>query len=51
MAERPLTTKARIIEAAEQLFAEGGISATSLRHITARAGVNLAPRLSGGGSR
>lgn len=42
MAERPQTTKARIVEAAEELFAEGGISATSLRHITARAGVNLA---------
>ncbi|MEX0899987.1 MAG: TetR/AcrR family transcriptional regulator [Gammaproteobacteria bacterium] len=42
MAERPQTTKARIVEAAEALFAEGGISATSLRHITARAGVNLA---------
>ena len=42
MAERPSSTKARIVEAAEQLFAEGGISTTSLRHITARAGVNLA---------
>ena len=42
MPERPSSTKARIVEAAEQLFAEGGISSTSLRHITARAGVNLA---------
>lgn len=37
-----MSTKERIIEAAEQLFAEGGIAATSLRHITGRAGVNLA---------
>jgi AcrR family transcriptional regulator len=37
-----MSTKDRIIEAAEQLFAESGIAATSLRHITSRAGVNLA---------
>lgn len=37
-----MSTKQRIIEAAEHLFAEGGIAATSLRHITSRAGVNLA---------
>lgn len=36
------STKQRILEAAEQSFAESGIAATSLRHITARAGVNLA---------
>lgn len=42
MSDRPPSTKARIIEAAEHLFADSGIAATSLRHITARAGVNLA---------
>lgn len=42
MSDRPASTKTRIIEAAERLFADNGISATSLRHITARAGVNLA---------
>ncbi|MBI4874211.1 MAG: TetR/AcrR family transcriptional regulator [Acidobacteria bacterium] len=35
-------TKTRILEAAERLFAENGIAATSLRAITAAAGVNLA---------
>ena len=35
-------TKARIIEAAEELFAEQGFAATSLRKITAAAGTNLA---------
>lgn len=35
-------TKERIIAAAEALFAEVGIAATSLRHITAKASVNLA---------
>lgn len=42
MADRANSTKARILEAAERLFAENGIAATSLRHITARASVNLA---------
>ncbi|MDH3638396.1 MAG: TetR family transcriptional regulator [Gammaproteobacteria bacterium] len=37
-----LSTKGRILDAAEELFAEQGFSATSLRHITARARVNLA---------
>ncbi|MBO0793099.1 MAG: TetR/AcrR family transcriptional regulator [Ktedonobacteraceae bacterium] len=36
------TTKEIIIEAAEQLFATYGFAATSLRQITATAGVNLA---------
>ncbi len=36
------STRERIVEAAEQLFAEQGFSATSLRNITAEAGVNLA---------
>lgn len=35
-------TKQRILEAAEALFAEDGLSTTSLRKITTRAGVNLA---------
>ncbi|MBI5083180.1 MAG: TetR/AcrR family transcriptional regulator [Acidobacteria bacterium] len=35
-------TKDRILDAAERLFAEHGFQATSLRHITADAGVNLA---------
>lgn len=35
-------TKTQILDAAEQLFAEKGFAATSLRTITARAGVNLA---------
>ena len=35
------TSKA-ILEAAEQLFSERGFAETSLRTITARAGVNLA---------
>ena len=35
-------TKTRILDAAEQLFAENGIAATSLRAITAAAGANLA---------
>lgn len=37
-----LATKDRILDAAEALFMEQGFSATSLRNITARAGVNLA---------
>ena len=35
-------TAERILDAAEQLFAEHGFSETSLRSITSRAGVNLA---------
>ena len=38
----PEGTKQRILEAAETLFAERGFAATSLRAITAEAGVNLA---------
>ncbi|HYL38819.1 MAG TPA: TetR/AcrR family transcriptional regulator [Bryobacteraceae bacterium] len=37
-----MTTKDRILDAAERLFARDGIEATSLRAITAEAGVNLA---------
>lgn len=37
-----MTTKTRILDAAERLFAHHGIEATSLRTITAKAGVNLA---------
>src|SRR5579859_4078456 len=37
-----MTTKDRILDAAERLFAHKGIEATSLRTITAEAGVNLA---------
>jgi AcrR family transcriptional regulator len=35
-------TKERILDAAERLFSESGFSGTSLRNITAEAGVNLA---------
>ena len=35
-------TKDTILDAAEDLFAEQGFGATSLRQLTARAGVNLA---------
>ena len=35
-------TKDRILDAAESLFAQHGFDATSLRMITASAGVNLA---------
>ncbi len=35
-------TKEKLLDAAEALFAEQGIQATSLRQITARAGANLA---------
>jgi AcrR family transcriptional regulator len=38
----PVDTKTRILDAAERLFAENGIAATSLRAITAAAGANLA---------
>jgi len=38
----PAATKARILEAAEALFMEHGFEATSLRALTAHAGVNLA---------
>ena len=37
-----LETKERILDAAERLFADEGFAATSLRQITAEAGVNLA---------
>lgn len=37
-----MTTKTRILDAAERLFAHHGVEATSLRTITAEAGVNLA---------
>lgn len=37
-----MTTKTRILDTAERLFAHHGIEATSLRTITAEAGVNLA---------
>ena len=41
--KRPaVDTKERILDAAEQLFGDFGFSATSLRDITAEAGVNLA---------
>ncbi len=35
-------TKTRILDTAEQLFAEKGYAATSIRNITTEAGVNLA---------
>jgi AcrR family transcriptional regulator len=35
-------TRERLIEVAERLFSEGGFTATSVRHITAEAGCNLA---------
>lgn len=38
----PTDTKTRILDSAEQLFAEQGFEATSLRAITSHAGVNLA---------
>ena len=38
----PVATKAKILDAAEALFMEHGFEATSLRSITAAAGVNLA---------
>lgn len=37
-----MTTKTRILDAAERFFAHRGIEATSLRMITSEAGVNLA---------
>ena len=40
--QAPVATKARILDAAETLFMEHGFEATSLRLITAAAGVNLA---------
>src|SRR5215471_5042092 len=40
--EAPVATKVRILDAAEALFMEHGYEATSLRIITAAAGVNLA---------
>ena len=38
----PAATKQRILDTAESLFMEHGFEATSLRSITAAAGVNLA---------
>ncbi|RMH03276.1 MAG: TetR/AcrR family transcriptional regulator [Planctomycetota bacterium] len=38
----PCDTPSRILDAAERLFADRGIAATSLREITREAGVNLA---------
>ena len=38
----PLDTKARLLDAAEALFARHGYDNTSLRQLTTRAGVNLA---------
>jgi AcrR family transcriptional regulator len=38
----PISTKGRILDAAEKLFGMNGFEATSLRDITAEAGVNLA---------
>lgn len=40
--QAPVATKARILDSAEALFMEHGFEATSLRLITAAAGVNLA---------
>ncbi len=37
-----LDTRARILDAAENLFSDQGVAATSLRAVTNRAGVNLA---------
>jgi AcrR family transcriptional regulator len=42
MIETATDTKTRILDAAERLFAEHGIGATSLRSVIAEAGVNLA---------
>ena len=39
---RPGDTKERILDSAEKLFADAGFDGTSLRGITAGAGVNLA---------
>ena len=36
------TTKIKILDAAEQLFAAHGFAETSMREITSKAGVNLA---------
>ncbi|MCD4689050.1 MAG: TetR family transcriptional regulator, partial [Desulfuromonadaceae bacterium] len=36
------TTKQRLLDVAEKLFADSGYHCTSLRKITAEAGVNLA---------
>lgn len=42
MLERDSSTKERILDAAERLFADEGIARTSLRSITLAAGVNVA---------
>mgnify|MGYP005998026439 CR=1 FL=1 len=36
------STRERLLDAAEQLFAEQGVASTSLRQLTAAAGTNLA---------
>ncbi len=38
----PHETRTRILDAAEELFMQNGFGGTSMRHLTARAGVNLA---------
>ena len=46
MSIRPLKpqheTRTRILDAAEELFMQHGFEGTSMRHLTSRAGVNLA---------
>ena len=42
MTRSSLSTKQRILNAAEKLFADHGFAAASLRRVTADAGVNLA---------
>lgn len=42
MSQHEFSTRDRILRTAERLFADSGIAATSLRAITAAAGVNLA---------
>lgn len=42
MPSSPFSTKERILDAAEQLFARHGFAGASLRQVTSRAGVNLA---------
>lgn len=42
MTSSPFSTKERILDAAEQLFARHGFAGASLRQVTSRAGVNLA---------
>ena len=42
MTNQQIETRTRLLDSAEQLFAERGIDATSLRAITTAAGANLA---------